>query len=96
MEVLRKTASISPPGTVRVTSAASIAVDTLSPRHGMSFQGTGEPKTSDDQRLNYCLSKVGNVFLAREVARQLSANGVVSIVGCAGLFCDKLRAENGS
>jgi hypothetical protein len=42
------------------------------------------------------LSKVGNVFLAREIARQLSSNGVVSIVSCAGLFCGKLRAENGS
>jgi retinol dehydrogenase 12 len=96
MELLRKTASISPPGMVRVTWAASIIVDTTSPWHGMSFQATGDPKTSHNQRLNYSLSKVGNIFLARELARQLSANGVVSIVSGARLFCGKLRAENGS
>jgi hypothetical protein len=65
MELLRKTASISPPGMVRVTWAASIVVDTLSPWHGMSFQGTGEPKTSDDQRLNYCRKSVMYFWLEK-------------------------------
>jgi NAD(P)-dependent dehydrogenase (short-subunit alcohol dehydrogenase family) len=60
----------------------------------MSFRSTGEPTTSDDQRLNYALSKVGNVFLARELARQLGAAGIVSIVGFVRPFCGELCTEN--
>jgi len=70
LPVLTKTASNSPPGSVRVLWAASSAVDVLSPKGGLAIHNssTGEPKSKQSQGANYGQSKVGNLFLAHEFA----------------------------
>ena len=72
--LLQRTAELpdTPAGSVRVTWAASIAVDMYSARGGgMDFNKEGNYVADQkDQRLNYGASKVGNVFLASEFARR--------------------------
>lgn len=75
--ILVKTAASSPKGSVRVTWAASSALDVLSPKPGgMELDDDGRPKDKGVQ-LNYGQSKVGNLFLARESARATPQNGIV-------------------
>lgn len=70
--ILTKTAKLndSAPGSVRVTWAASIAVEWLSPSGGgMTLTPSGEPKILGIDK-DYGQSKVGNIFLATEHARR--------------------------
>ncbi|KAK8154497.1 hypothetical protein BKA80DRAFT_209874 [Phyllosticta citrichinensis] len=76
--LLNKTAASSPPGTVRVTWAASLAIDTLAPNHGVDFDEKGAPKIHDVQT-DYGQSKAANVFLGTEYARRYSKDGVLSV-----------------
>lgn len=73
-----------PAGSVRVTWAASLGVDVMSPPGGVTFDKNGncisDPKK--DQNANYGATKAGNVFLSCEFARRhplTSENGVVSL-----------------
>ena len=72
LPMLNKTASTSPPGSVRVTWAASSAVDVTSPKGGVVIynSSTGEPKSKQSPAANYGQSKTGNLFLAHEFARR--------------------------
>ncbi|KAI1470549.1 NAD(P)-binding protein [Daldinia caldariorum] len=77
LPLLTKTASKSPTASVRVTWAASIAVQLFSPQpHGMILNDDGSP-TDQGMRLNYGQTKVGNVFFAREFAKTTPQTGVV-------------------
>lgn len=76
--LLKKTAASSPPGTVRITWAASSATE-LSPKGGVEFELDGAVKIHDDPQKDYCQSKTGNVFLAFEVARRYGGDGIVSV-----------------
>ncbi|OJD32888.1 short-chain dehydrogenase [Diplodia corticola] len=80
LPLLRQTAASSPPGSVRVTWAASLAIDLLSPAHGVDLdEQTGEPKVLGTPQQNYGQSKSGNVFLGTEFARRYSKDsGIVS------------------
>lgn len=86
--LLRKTAAASPPGAVRVTWAASTAVDLLAPEHGVDLEheatatgdGNGGPKVLGLPQLNYGQSKAGNVLLGAEFARRYGGEGIVSCV----------------
>lgn len=79
--ILCQTAASSPPGSVRITWAASLSVDFLAPTGGVEFDDIGSPKTHRDHRANYAQSKVGNIFLAKEFATELSKCGVINVVG---------------
>ncbi|KAL1631525.1 short-chain alcohol dehydrogenase [Diplodia seriata] len=83
LPLLRQTASTSPPGSVRVTWAASIAIDLLAPLHGVDLdEQTGAPKVLGTPQQNYGQSKTGNVFLGTEFARRYSkGEGIVSARG---------------
>ncbi|KAK8249189.1 hypothetical protein IWZ00DRAFT_320366 [Phyllosticta capitalensis] len=76
--LLNKTAASSPPGTVRVTWAASLAIDTLAPAYGVDFDDKGAPKIHDSQ-VDYGQSKAANVLLGTEYARRYSKDGVLSV-----------------
>lgn len=79
LPLLTKTAAISAPNSVRVTWAASVALDGA-PEHGIEWNDKKKaPATHKSQSVNYAQSKVGNLFLAAEFARRHGREtGVVS------------------
>lgn len=81
LPILRKTAQVSAPGSVRVAWAGSLATYAGAPPDGITFED-GNPKIYDLQWPNYSQSKVGNVFLATEFAKRYREDGIVSVV-CA-------------
>jgi retinol dehydrogenase-12 len=78
LPVLSKTAASSTTATVRVTWAASIAIEVSVPPGGMEVDDTGKPK-SRDELASYSQSKTGNVFLARHYAKDTAQNGIMHV-----------------
>ncbi|KFA54738.1 hypothetical protein S40293_00763 [Stachybotrys chartarum IBT 40293] len=79
LPLLAKTAASAPTASVRIAWAASIAVHVGSPKpQGMVIDDTGKP-TDEDVTNNYGQTKVGNVFLARELAKTTPQTGVVHV-----------------
>jgi retinol dehydrogenase-12 len=76
--ILKKTAASSPPGSVRVTWPASIAI-AFAPTGGVSFDQDGNVKVHGLQAVNYSQSKVGNAYLASEFGRRYGSDGIVSV-----------------
>ena len=77
LPVLKKTAASAPPGSVRVTWAASMAI-ALAPTGGVVFE-KGTVKAQSDVNVQYSVSKVGNVYLAHEFGRRYGGDGIVSV-----------------
>lgn len=84
LPVLEKTAASSPPGSVRVTWAGSLAVDVGSPSGGgvVFDKSTGAAITHSDQNTNYGQSKAGNLLLASEFARRYPFDKTKIIANC--------------
>ncbi|GME26200.1 Short-chain dehydrogenase [Neofusicoccum parvum] len=80
LPILQKTAAISAPNSVRVTWAASVAID-FAPEHGMAWNDKKKcPVNHANSSINYAQSKAGNLFLASEFARRLGRDtGIVSV-----------------
>lgn len=78
LPILKKTAASSPPGSVRVTWAASMAIASA-PTGGMTFDKDGNPKVQNSPRADYSFSKMGNVFLAYEFGKRYGGDGIVSV-----------------
>jgi retinol dehydrogenase-12 len=78
MPILEKTASSAPKDSVRVTFAASIAVN-FAPKGGVAFTADGSPKCHDNKGVDYSQSKAANVYLASEFANHHSKAGIVSV-----------------
>jgi retinol dehydrogenase-12 len=77
LPILTKTAATSPTACVRVLWAASIALHVALPHpEGFLVEDSGCPKVQD-AKTNYSVSKVGNVFLARECAKTTRETGIV-------------------
>ncbi|KAH9906751.1 NAD(P)-binding protein [Xylariomycetidae sp. FL2044] len=79
--LLAKTASdpSTAPASVRVLWAASIAVHVATPaKHGIVVGPDGRPADLGI-KANYAQTKVGNVFLARELARTTGETGIVHV-----------------
>ena len=74
--LLTKTAALSATGSVRVLWAASIAVQVVAPTPGMILHEDGQP-TDLGVEANYAQTKVGNAFIARELAKTTPQTGVV-------------------
>lgn len=89
--ILEKTAGAAPKDSVRVTWAASLAVDVQSPSAGVEFEATGAPKIHRFKEKNYGQSKAGNYFLASEFAKHHAKSGIVSVSWNPG----NLRSELG-
>jgi NAD(P)-dependent dehydrogenase (short-subunit alcohol dehydrogenase family) len=81
--LLKETAAVTAPGTVRITWASSIAVDLLSPKPGgVIFDlATGHPVTFKSQDVNYGQSKAANTLIAAEFARRhpFSESKIISV-----------------
>lgn len=74
---LSETASVADPGAVRVAWAGSSGIDLISPKpHGMQLEEDGRPVVLGVAQ-NYAVSKVGNLFLAKEMARRDESSGVL-------------------
>lgn len=77
--LLTKAAAEAPTASVRVAWAASIAVHVASPKPaGIIVEADGRP-TDQGISDNYGQSKVGNVFLAREMAKSTPETGIVHV-----------------
>ncbi|PNS21349.1 hypothetical protein CAC42_1128 [Sphaceloma murrayae] len=90
MPLLKKTATSSSPGSVRVTWAASVATE-MSPKGGVPMTEAGEPDLPNDTRRAYSISKVANIFLATETARRYGGDGVVSVAWNPGNLNSELQ-----
>ena len=78
--LLERTAELpdTPAGSVRVTWAASLGVDVLSPKGGVTLDAEGNFLAAEnDQQKNYGATKAANVFMASEFAHHhpLDSNG---------------------
>ncbi|KAF2238237.1 NAD(P)-binding protein, partial [Viridothelium virens] len=78
LPVLERTAASSPSGSVRVTWAGSLATEVMAPEGGIEFDAQGAPKVLG-RSADYSQSKVGNVFLAHELAKRAGEDGIVSV-----------------
>lgn len=75
-------------GTVKVAERDGVRVVWLAstlqlgtPKNGIVWDDErNQPKVLKKQMENYMMSKVGNVFLARETAKRLGKQGVISVV----------------
>lgn len=76
--LLQKTAASSPPGSVRVTWAASLTT-MGAPQHGVAFDSaTGSPTVHGVPGMDYAQSKAGNVLLAQAYQDRHAYDGIVS------------------
>ncbi|KAF2141407.1 uncharacterized protein K452DRAFT_251337 [Aplosporella prunicola CBS 121167] len=94
LPILKKTAAMAPPNSVRVTWAASITID-FAPVHGVEFDKKGMPVVSPQQQINYAQSKAGNVFLASEFARRYAQDGILSVSFNPGNLRTELQRHTG-
>lgn len=76
--LIEKTASSSPPGSVRVTWAASLGT-MMSPKPGgVIMESSGGAKTHGNPQIDYAQSKSGNVLLARAYQAQHQNDNIIS------------------
>lgn len=79
-DVLVSTARSSQKGSVRVIWLAS-TLQIGTPKGGIIWvESKTGPKSVSNQMENYMMIKVGNVFLARETAKRLGLEGVLSMI----------------
>ncbi|KAL8671969.1 MAG: hypothetical protein Q9168_003536 [Polycauliona sp. 1 TL-2023] len=85
--ILIKTASStsSTPNSTRIIWVSSMLTAAVPPG-GFTFvnKDNGEPAVLQKAMQNYMQSKVGNLFLASEVAKRLGDSGVISVVSLTG------------
>ncbi|RDL33756.1 Uncharacterized protein BP5553_08124 [Venustampulla echinocandica] len=73
---LKAAAQNSPPGTVRVIWTSSQAIDNQPRPEIIMAEAVAPPQ---DQVRNYTISKIGNWFLASELAKQVGSSGIISV-----------------
>jgi NAD(P)-dependent dehydrogenase (short-subunit alcohol dehydrogenase family) len=79
LPILQRTAAAEPACPVRVTWAASFAVEINGPE-GILMQEDGTPDVCRTGYMKYYSSKVGNLFYSKEFARHYGQDGIVSVV----------------
>lgn len=96
---MKKTAALTdtPPGSVRVTWAASAAVEVTSPPGGVPINSEGDyvPDPKGSSNADYGASKVGNWFLAHQIAQRYSDSGIVSNAWNPGNLVTELQRDAG-
>jgi len=94
--LLRKTASSSPAGSVRVTWAASLAT-MFSPKNGIAWSDDTKttPRLHGDRATDYAQSKASNVLLSREYSlRHGKDAGIVSNAWNPGNLASELQRHS--
>ena len=82
-DVLVNTVQVAEQGSVRVVWLAS-TLQIGTPKNGIVWDEMKDhPKVVKNQMENYMMSKVGNVFFARNTAEKLGKQGVISVVSLA-------------
>jgi retinol dehydrogenase 12 len=94
LPMLQKTAHSSPPGSVRVTWAASLAAYLGPKPGGIQFDDNGAPKLLGPGT-DYAQSKAGNVYLASEFARRYGKDGIISLSWNPGNLKSELQRHMG-
>ncbi|KAF5004891.1 hypothetical protein FDECE_8634 [Fusarium decemcellulare] len=90
-DILVETAKVAERGTVRVVWLAS-TLQIGTPKGGIVWdEAKNEPTVVKNQMENYMMSKVGNVFLARETAQRLGREGVMSVSVNPGFMKTELQ-----
>ena len=74
---LKAATQTSSPGSVRVVWTSSFVVDLTAPNGGVNMEDVTSP--SKDQNKNYSTSKLGNWYLASELARRVGPYGILSV-----------------
>jgi NAD(P)-dependent dehydrogenase (short-subunit alcohol dehydrogenase family) len=82
LPTLVRTAKNTPSATVRVIWTSSISVEIGAPTNGLEVAKLSTP--SPNQQDNYSISKIGNWYLASELASQAGKDGVLSVTANPG------------
>lgn len=77
LPLLRNAAQSSPRSSVRVVWTSSLIIESSAPNGGMVIAELDSQL--QDKTKNYVTSKVGNWFLASELAREVRVNGIISV-----------------
>jgi NAD(P)-dependent dehydrogenase (short-subunit alcohol dehydrogenase family) len=78
LPILKATAQNLPPGSVRTIWTSSQTVDLQAPKEGFDIAKLNTPST--DSVYNYVASKLGNWFIASELASKVKSDGILNIV----------------
>ncbi|CAL5873974.1 uncharacterized protein PFLUO_LOCUS8259 [Penicillium psychrofluorescens] len=78
LPTLKSTAKHTSPGSVRVVWTASIVVDVSAAKEGVNLEELLQPNTNPQR--NYENTKVGNWFLAHDLASGAESHGILSVV----------------
>ncbi|KAG5951227.1 hypothetical protein E4U53_003529 [Claviceps sorghi] len=79
LPLLRQTAAASPPASVRVIWASSLATNVGSPAGGVQLDQKGAPVEAYLQWTNYGQSKAANLLYAVEFHRRYGGDGILSV-----------------
>ncbi|KAG5916134.1 hypothetical protein E4U42_007791 [Claviceps africana] len=79
LPLLRRTAASSPPGSVRVIWASSLATNLSSPTGGVQLDQKGAPVEACLRMTNYGQSKAANLLYAVEFHRRHGGDGILSV-----------------
>lgn len=80
LPLLKRTAATAPADSVRVVWLSSM-ISASVVQGGISFdKQTGAPKVLKNAMENYMQSKVGNLFIASEMAKRHRGDGILSLV----------------
>jgi retinol dehydrogenase 12 len=90
--LLKETAKHAETGTVRVSWAASLAVDVVAPKGGVQFKENGLVADLKDVNKQYGQTKVANVLLGIETARRLGGDGIISNASFGKPLADSMPA----
>lgn len=78
--VLKRTAASAPSDSVRIIWVSSMVALSV-PQDGIVWdEKSGQPKVLKNQMETYMESKVGNMFIASQLAARLSQDGIINLV----------------
>lgn len=89
LPLMKETAKTAERGSVRVSWAASSAVDLMSPKGGVAFGKDGLVDGTLDKNRSYGQSKSANVLLGVEGARRWAKDGIISNVSIDAMLSNR-------
>lgn len=79
LPVMIKTAKTSPPGSVRLVDVSSSAAEGFAPTGGIDMNNL-DYKVDKSAWFKYGISKTGNIYHSKEIARRYGSEGIISVV----------------
>ncbi|KAL3260167.1 NAD(P)-binding protein [Aspergillus welwitschiae] len=94
LPLIQRTTAAAPAGSVRVVWLSSM-ISSFTANGGIIFdEESGAPKVLSDPMQNYMESKVGNVFIAKEMANRYGGEGILSLSVHPGLMKTELQRHS--